>query len=59
MIKHICDRCKAEIDPVNRAVYVTLRQGSKTAQSTELELCSSCGKAVVEYCRKGQEVTNG
>ena len=46
MVKHICDCCKAEINPVNSAVYVSVRAGSKTAQSKELELCRSCGKRV-------------
>ena len=42
MVKRICDRCGAEINPTSSATYVNVR-GAYRENTEDVELCCSCG----------------
>lgn len=52
MVKRICDRCGAEINPTSSATYVTVR-GSYYVE--DVELCCSCGMRVREWLKPIEE----
>lgn len=62
MVKRICDRCGAEINPASSATYVTVRgsyyvnvMGSYLENTEDVELCCSCGMRIREWLKPIEE----
>lgn len=54
MVKRICDRCGAEINPASSATYVNVR-GAYRDPTGEIELCCSCGMRIREWLKPIEE----
>ena len=54
MVKRICDRCGAEINPTSSATYVNVR-GAYRDPTGEIELCCSCGMRIREWLKLIEE----
>lgn len=54
MVKRICDRCGAEINPTSSATYANVR-GAYCENTEDVELCCSCGMRIREWLKPTEE----
>lgn len=54
MVKRICDRCGAEINPTSSATYVNVRSAFLEG-SPDIELCCSCAMQIKKWLKPNEE----